>query len=222
MEPRQPPGFTHPDLDEMSWGDWLFVCFMGHGPEEVRATQTIYQGLAEAAGEAWSMCFEDIVPKPYQEFKDVFSKESFNELLDWKKWDHAIELIQDSQALCTKINPLAPVKQKQLDDFLDKNLNVYAHLSHWWHPQSSSSKIRMGAFTSSRIIVHIFSLIVLASTIYLASMLESATVGCFFEFQVVAPPESSETYPETDRWLSRLFSQSTSKYKVMSDLLSPE
>jgi len=68
------------------------------------------------------MCFEDIVPKPYQEFKDVFSKESFNELLDWKKWDHAIELIQDSQALCTKINPLAPVKQKQLDDFLDKNL----------------------------------------------------------------------------------------------------
>jgi len=46
--------------------------------------------LAEAAGEAHSTHFEDIVSKPYQEFKDIFVKESFDELLDWKKWDHTI------------------------------------------------------------------------------------------------------------------------------------
>ena len=55
---------------------------MGHGPEEVRATQTMSQRLVEAAGEAHSMHFEDIVPN---EFKGVFTKESFNELPDQKK-----------------------------------------------------------------------------------------------------------------------------------------
>ena len=95
---------------------------MGHGLEEVRATQTISQRLTEAAGEAHSTCFEDIIPKPYQEFKDVFAKEYFNELLDQKKWDHAIELIPDSQAFSYRVNPLAPGEQKQLDDFLDENM----------------------------------------------------------------------------------------------------
>src|SRR5882724_5012692 len=66
--------------------------------------------------------FEDIVPKPYQEFKDIFSKESFNELLDQKKWDHAIKLVLDAQTFSTKVYPLAPVEQKQLDEFLDENL----------------------------------------------------------------------------------------------------
>ena len=47
--------------------------------------------------------FEDIVPKPYQEFKDIFTKESFNELPDWKKWGHAIELIPDAQTFSTNV-----------------------------------------------------------------------------------------------------------------------
>jgi hypothetical protein len=38
-----------------------------------------------------------------------------------------------------------------------------------------------------------FSRVVCASAIYSASMLDNATVGCFFELQVVAPPEGSET-----------------------------
>ena len=66
--------------------------------------------------------FEDIVPKPYQEFKDIFTKESFDELPDWKKWDHVIEPIPDSQVFSTNVYPLALVEQKQLDDFLDENL----------------------------------------------------------------------------------------------------
>jgi len=39
--------------------------------------------------------------------------------------------------LHTKVYPLALVKQKQLDEFLDENLksNVYAHQNHQWHPQ---------------------------------------------------------------------------------------
>jgi len=31
------------------------------------------------------MCFKDIVPKPYKEFKDIFAKESFDKLPNCKK-----------------------------------------------------------------------------------------------------------------------------------------
>src|SRR5882724_10625353 len=82
----------------------------------------ISQKLTEAAGGTQSTRFKDIVPEPYQEFKDVFTKESFNELLDRKKWDHAIELVLDTQMFSTKVYLLAPVEQKQLDEFLEENL----------------------------------------------------------------------------------------------------
>ena len=51
-----------------------------------------------------------------------FAKESFDDLPNWKQWDHAIELVLDAHNFSTKVYPLAPVKQKQLDDFLDENL----------------------------------------------------------------------------------------------------
>jgi len=44
---------------------------MGEHWEEIQVTQTISQILSGAAGEAHSTCFGDIVPKPYQEFKDI-------------------------------------------------------------------------------------------------------------------------------------------------------
>jgi len=66
-------------------------------------------------------CFKDIVPKPYQEFRYIFTKESFNELPEWKQWDHTIEFISDAQTSSTKDYPLTPVKQKQLDKLLDEN-----------------------------------------------------------------------------------------------------
>src|SRR5882672_6883453 len=100
------------------------------------------------------MHLEDIVPKPYQEFKDVFDKDSFNKLPDWKQWDHAIELKPDAQTFSTKVYPLAPIKQKQLDEFLDENLK-----SQCIHPSKSpmallvfSSKRRMEDSTSSKTI----------------------------------------------------------------------
>jgi len=38
---------------------------MGEHWEEIQVTQMISEKLAEAAGEAHSTCFKDIVPKPY-------------------------------------------------------------------------------------------------------------------------------------------------------------
>jgi len=62
------------------------------------------------------------VPKPYQEFWDVFTKESFDKLPDQQQWDHTIELVPDACNFSTKVYPLAPVEQKQLDEFLNENL----------------------------------------------------------------------------------------------------
>ena len=81
--------------------------------------------LAEAAkGDAPPTELEDVVPEPYLDFWDVFSKESFDELLERKQWDHAIDLIPGSKPFNTKVYPISPVKQKELDGFLDENLSI--------------------------------------------------------------------------------------------------
>src|SRR5882724_13103700 len=122
MEAEPSPGFARLDPDKLDEGDRLLILFVGTQSEEIRATQTISQKLAKAAGGTLSTCFKDIVPKPYQEFRDVFTKESFDELPNRKQWNHAIELVPDAQNFSTKVYPLAPVEQKQLDEFLDENL----------------------------------------------------------------------------------------------------
>jgi len=38
----------------------------------------------------------------------------------------------------------------------------------------------------------------LLNAIYLASIVESATVGYFFEYQEIAPPLNMTAYPDTD------------------------
>jgi len=55
------------------------------------------RGLAEAAEGPRKTRFEDIVPKPYQEFKDVFAKESFDELPDWKNGTMLSNLSRNAQ-----------------------------------------------------------------------------------------------------------------------------
>src|SRR5882724_4333701 len=106
----------------MSQDDQIFIQFIDTQSEDIRAAQTISQKLAEASGDNHSTHFKDIVPKPYQEFRDVFSKEAFDKLLNWKQWDHTIKLVPNASNFSTKVYPLSPVEQKQLDEFLDKNI----------------------------------------------------------------------------------------------------
>ena len=73
-----------------------------------------------------------MIPEPYLGFQDIFSKESFDELLEQKQWDHAIDLVPGSKLFSTKVYPISPVEQKELDDFLDENL-----LSGRIHPSKS-------------------------------------------------------------------------------------
>lgn len=102
--------------------DRLLVAFLK--PHQINASSNKATELAIQAKEQDSRkkTFEEIVPKQYHEFKGVFSKESFDELPQRKPWDHAIELKPGSEPHKSKIYPLSPNEQKQLDEFLDENL----------------------------------------------------------------------------------------------------
>ncbi|SJL01324.1 related to TY3B TY3B protein [Armillaria ostoyae] len=64
-----------------------------------------------------------MVPEPYQDFEDLFTKESFDKLPSCKPWDHTIELVPNAQAMLNcKVYPLNCIEQEELDKFLDENL----------------------------------------------------------------------------------------------------
>lgn len=90
----------------------------------INASSTVSQKLAEQnrKPDSEKRSFEDIVPAHYHDHHKVFSKESFDELPERKVWDHAIELKSDSEPFRSKIYPLSPNEQAELDVFLDENL----------------------------------------------------------------------------------------------------
>ena len=63
-----------------------------------------------------------MILETYHFFWDIFSKESFDELPEQKQWDHAIELIPGSQPFSTKVYPMSPIEQDELNEFLEENL----------------------------------------------------------------------------------------------------
>src|SRR6266481_1662133 len=106
-------------------GDAIYAAFIP--PEwvehHIRATNTPSQQLAQEAQKAEvSQPLEDMVPAQYHDFRDVFSKEAFDELPPWKAWDHAIDLSPGTELPHSWTFPLSPAEQKELDDFLWENL----------------------------------------------------------------------------------------------------
>jgi len=58
------------------------------------------------------------------EFQSVFAKEDFDILPKHCKWDHAIELIPGAEPKSSKVYPLFPLEQTELDAFLEENLRT--------------------------------------------------------------------------------------------------
>jgi len=107
-------------------GDRIFAIGLVPAPVEIRVTSSVSQCLAEAfkrnskayAPSRWS------IPEYLKEYDSVFSKESFDALPESKKWDHAVKLISGEKASNCKVYPLAPMEQKELDQFLKQNLET--------------------------------------------------------------------------------------------------
>ncbi|SJL10463.1 uncharacterized protein ARMOST_13849 [Armillaria ostoyae] len=121
--------FPLPDMDpddhwdkELEDGDTILAVNM----EEELVIRTVHHAndLATAAhAEKPTKTFEELVPPDYRSFRDLFSKENFDELPEQKPWDHAIELTPNAKStLDCKVYPLNRNEQEQLDKFLDENL----------------------------------------------------------------------------------------------------
>ena len=79
--------------------------------------------LAIKAGAAkQKQMFEEVVPETYHKYKDIFNKENFDELPPRWPWDHAIELLPGDHTINCKTYNLSPDEQKELDAFLEENL----------------------------------------------------------------------------------------------------
>jgi len=112
---------------EYEQGDRLFMTRILSEPttKNLRATSTISQKLAEGARRA-SETRKGLftLPDCVKGFKSVFAKEDFDILLEHRQWEHTIELIPGSEPKSSKVYPLSPVEQKELDSFLEENLHT--------------------------------------------------------------------------------------------------
>jgi len=112
---------------EYEIGDRLFMTriLLEPAAEDLRATSTISQKLAEGARQASETQKGLFIPPDYaKEFESVFAKKDFNILPEHRQWDYAIELIPGSEPKSWKVYPLSPVEQKELDFFLEENLHT--------------------------------------------------------------------------------------------------
>ncbi|KNZ75176.1 hypothetical protein J132_04661, partial [Termitomyces sp. J132] len=66
---------------------------------------------------------QDVVLSYLHAFENVFSKASFDLLLECKRWDHTIELLLDSTPSSYKVYPLVSREQDKLNAFLQENLD---------------------------------------------------------------------------------------------------
>jgi len=97
-------GVDKKEKETSEFGDQLFFLATEEQPERINATSTISQQLAQQLAEsAPKNSFEDLIPKSYQDFKDIFLKESFDQLPLCKPWDHTIELTSGAQPFSTKV-----------------------------------------------------------------------------------------------------------------------
>jgi len=112
---------------EYEQGDRLFMTWILPEPttEDLRAASTTSQKLAEGARRSAEARREPFIPLDcVRGFESVFAKEDFDILLEHRQWDHAIELIPGSEPKSSKVYPLSPVEQKELDTFLEENLRT--------------------------------------------------------------------------------------------------
>jgi len=110
-----------------SWelGDRLFLTHLLPEPDQVdlQATTTISQCLVEGARRSVeTQAAATPLPAYVVEFRSVFAKEDLDILPEHHKWDHAIELTPGAEPKSSKVYPLSPLEQAELDAFLEENL----------------------------------------------------------------------------------------------------
>jgi len=124
-EEDETPVWTHEA--EYEQGNRLFMTriLLESTAEDLCAASTTSQKLAEEAHRSMEARREPfILPDCIRGFESIFAKEDFDILPEHRQWDHATELIPGLEPKSSKVYPLSPVEQKELDTFLEENLHT--------------------------------------------------------------------------------------------------
>ena len=107
------------EWDMLEEGERLFVL-----PEDVETIRTKYTShIVEEEEYIKQLKAKTPIPDRYvKDFSPIFEKSSFDTLPPQRKWDHAVELKDDSTPFTSKIYPLARDEQRQLDEFIEEHL----------------------------------------------------------------------------------------------------
>jgi hypothetical protein len=103
-------------------GEKLLAVHIGVEELKIRTKTTHSTEIASTKKDMRTI--EQILPKYCHPYREVFEKQTFDELPPQRSWDHAIELIEGAKALDCKIYPLSKDEQVQLEDFLKENLEM--------------------------------------------------------------------------------------------------
>ena len=115
------PNVVHLGPDNtLTKGDHLLYVDLPPEVEHICASAMTSQRLVEATRRYAKA--EAEIPEYLREFEDIFAKESFDTLPEWKPWDHTIELEPGSKPTNCKVYLLSPREQVELDTFLEENL----------------------------------------------------------------------------------------------------
>src|SRR6266436_9571380 len=95
-----------------------------------------------------------MVPAQYHDFRDIFSKEAFDELPPWKAWDHTIDLSPGTELPHSWTFPLSLQNRRSLMTSSGRTLRMATsvHPSPPWEPLCSLSRRRMVCFALYRTI----------------------------------------------------------------------
>ena len=90
--------------ERLEEGERLFMIDFNPGTINMRSKATTSMLIAKKNQIKWTI--EEIIPKHYLPYREVFEKKTFNEMPPRRIWDHAIELIPGSKPTDCKLYPL--------------------------------------------------------------------------------------------------------------------
>jgi hypothetical protein len=90
--------------------------------EKIKASKTISSIIAEEHQiKEGERTFEELVPEEFRDFRDIFSKKESERMPTRKPYDHAINLVEGTEPVRSKLYPISPKERQALDDFIDDN-----------------------------------------------------------------------------------------------------
>ena len=98
--------------------------------DEREALEWIHQAKVEAPAKKPIRSPEELIPPCYHSYLDIFSEKAASRFPLQKPWDHAIDLKDSFKPKKGRLIPLSPEEQKEVSEFVDKQLaKGYIHPS---------------------------------------------------------------------------------------------